>query len=728
MRGSNVPSNRGEESKSSSFSSIYTSKYEDGIDSEEEYDGSPMERVSISKVNKTNLNNETRMNGDSEDVRYSSPKRNRMLASNNNISMLEFTNPKEGTVRSSAGDFLSKGSELGTEDPKKPIKDEIKESKVSKKFSEQTTKRVLLIVLVVVMSEYIFQSTTYINDQKSYSYALDVIFDFSYSNDVIDFIEDYHKKSTHYEILELKYNTRRLLATENLGLRNSTRDEFLEQRGSYRVLDSDNEQRIIFDSPSNYRDQELEIVSGNGMEMYILIKDDLQFEAYLSMGKTTFILFIIMISALLISKDATALVLQPLETIMMKVAEMADDPFQILRFSEIEAQVEKDVNKNDKVVYETMILDNAITKIGSLLLLGFGEAGTSLLSDMIGKQGDIDTQSAGKKTIGIFGFCDIRQFTDTTEILQEEVMVFVNEIAQVVHGETHEFLGDPNKNIGDAFLLVWKFPENELFTGLDGKLSCSKDSYLINNYAESALISIFKIMLRMRKDHRVANYSSNAKLIEKIPEYMVKMGFGLHTGWCIEGAIGSSFKIDATYLSHHVNFAATLEESTKKYGVPIAISHEFYEICSSKARRYFREIDCYRDKGSKIIHKIYTVDCDTGMILPDNDYPTGKEHYRLKINKRLENLVQIKDPNFRMIVRFRQDDELISIMQNIPRRLLACFRKMYSYYREGDWDKAKIGLSKIIKKREDGPSIFLMKIMEEYKFIPPRKWKGIRNV
>ena len=123
-----------------------------------------------------------------------------------------------------------------------------------------------------------------------------------------------------------------------------------------------------------------------------------------------------MISALLISKDATALVLQPLETIMMKVAEMADDPFQILRFSEIEAQVEKGTKKNTKVVYETMILDNAITKIGSLLLLGFGEAGTSLLSDMIGKQGDIDTQAAGKKTIGIFGFCDIRQFTDTTAV------------------------------------------------------------------------------------------------------------------------------------------------------------------------------------------------------------------------------------------------------------------------------------------------------------------------
>ena len=31
--------------------------------------------------------------------------------------------------------------------------------------------------------------------------------------------------------------------------------------------------------------------------------------------------------------------------------------------------------------------------------------------------------------------------------------------------------------------------------------------------------------------------------------YEVEMGFGLHIGWAIEGAIGSKFKIDASYLS-----------------------------------------------------------------------------------------------------------------------------------------------------------------------------------
>ena len=48
-----------------------------------------------------------------------------------------------------------------------------------------------------------------------------------------------------------------------------------------------------------------------------------------------------------------------------------------------------------------------------------------------------------------------------------------------------------------------------------------------------------------------------------MPGYQVKMGFGIHQGWAIEGAIGSMFKIDASYLSPNVNMAARLEAATK---------------------------------------------------------------------------------------------------------------------------------------------------------------------
>lgn len=44
-------------------------------------------------------------------------------------------------------------------------------------------------------------------------------------------------------------------------------------------------------------------------------------------------------------------------------------------------------------------------------------------------------------------------------------MEFVNSIAKIVHMEVSLHGGAPNKNIGDAFLLVWKLPED--FTSAD---------------------------------------------------------------------------------------------------------------------------------------------------------------------------------------------------------------------------------------------------------------------
>lgn len=58
-----------------------------------------------------------------------------------------------------------------------------------------------------------------------------------------------------------------------------------------------------------------------------------------------------------------------------------------------------------------------------------------------------------------------------------------------------------------------------------------------------------------------------------MPNYSVKMGFGLHVGWAIEGAIGSEFKIDASYLSPNVNMASRLEAATKQFGVPVLIRY-----------------------------------------------------------------------------------------------------------------------------------------------------------
>ncbi len=92
-------------------------------------------------------------------------------------------------------------------------------------------------------------------------------------------------------------------------------------------------------------------------------------------------------------------------------------------------------------------------------------------------------------------------------------------------------------------------------------------------------------------------------------EFKVRMGFGLHAGWAIEGAVGSTYKVDATYLSPHVNMAARLETSSRQYKVPILMSHFFHELLSETPQKKCRKVDVVTVKGSEVPIGIYTYDC-----------------------------------------------------------------------------------------------------------------------
>ena len=78
-----------------------------------------------------------------------------------------------------------------------------------------------------------------------------------------------------------------------------------------------------------------------------------------------------------------------------------------------------------------------------------------------------------------------------------------------------------------------------------------------------SVISFLKIMAGLKKSRKLVKYQENKGLNDRLPNYSVKMGFGLHVGWAIEGAIGSFYKIDASYLSPNVNMASRLEAATK---------------------------------------------------------------------------------------------------------------------------------------------------------------------
>ena len=160
-----------------------------------------------------------------------------------------------------------------------------------------------------------------------------------------------------------------------------------------------------------------------------------------------------------------------------------------------------------------------------------------------------------------------------------------------------------------------------------------KKSHRVSQLADMSVVAFVKIVAMIKRSHKLDKYKRNKELNERMPNYSVKMGFGLHVGWAIEGAIGSDFKIDASYLSPNVNMASRLEAATKQFGVPILISGPLYRILTSKTQTYMRHIDTVKVKGSKEPMELYTCDVDPNELTVEKPAKHALTRQEKKMNK-----------------------------------------------------------------------------------------------
>ena len=251
---------------------------------------------------------------------------------------------------------------------------------------------------------------------------------------------------------------------------------------------------------------------------------------------------------------------------------------------------------------ETNFLMSTILRVGSLMKVGFGSAGVEIIRNNLerGRHRDVLLlNKQGGSVSCIFLFCDTRRFMDATECLQEDVFVFTNKIAAVVHSICHSYGGSANNNIGDAFLVSWLLddaPEREEDAD-DLQLSKKPLFSAYHNQADKALLSVVKISMALHYDKYFTdaiNESAKNRLLSKLSNRkgpIVQMGFGLHAGEAVQGAIGSQRKLDATYISESVEQAEFLESSTKKYGVPVLMSDTFYDLLDNSNKYRCRKVD-----------------------------------------------------------------------------------------------------------------------------------------
>jgi class 3 adenylate cyclase len=285
---------------------------------------------------------------------------------------------------------------------------------------------------------------------------------------------------------------------------------------------------------------------------------------------------------------------------------------------------------------------STLLRIGSLLKVGFGEAGAEIIRQSLRrKSSDVGlsfksrTIQSGVNVSCIFLFCDIRNYTDTTECLREEVFVFTNKIAEVVHSISHSFGGYANKNIGDAFLISWILEEKNkaksVFARGESALSTT------SRQADKALLSVIKIILALNcESFFLSDLSEKTRksLVQRFSNNtgsIVKMGFGLHTGRAVQGVIGSERKLDATYISNVVEQVEYLESNTKRYGTKLLMSGEFYKLLQNVNQRKCRLIDrvfflteeanTFEELEPENFERmeIYTYDMDTNDLVEKND-------------------------------------------------------------------------------------------------------------
>ena len=507
--------------------------------------------------------------------------------------------------------------------------------------------------------------------------------------------------------------------------------------------------------------------------------------SYINIVKIFIALIVMFYLSVLINSDLQSLVLKPLEVMLEIVQAVAKDPVNYKSIEDMNKTILKSKANSKKfkkiistealnVDYEIQTLQFAILRISALIAIGFGEAGGEILKENIHSVHGLNPMLPGKKIQSVFGFCFIRNFTEINEVLQEKTILFVNTIADIVHSSVDKFNGVCNKNIGDCFLLVWKFKSLNNNTNNDinkntgntektlpKKIShkcessdtikfikktneeelidkCKSDTKM-QLIADSSLVSFLNIIKKIHKSQSILELNKDQDLQERFGKnFKIKMGFGLHIGWGIEGAIGSFYKIDCSYLSPNVNIAARLETATNIYGVDILLSGNLHSCFSEYTQKLCRQIDTVALKGCLFPVKLYTVDLNHNL-------QPGKLKGKALSGKEKREMINIKRTKIKNLYEKAKIEGNTKSITEIYYKMSKGFRLLLKDIKSGEFKRYfKLGFDEYIRgnwelaykylkqanyiEPTDCPTVKLCNYIFSYGKKAPKDWKGFRKL
>lgn len=214
----------------------------------------------------------------------------------------------------------------------------------------------------------------------------------------------------------------------------------------------------------------------------------------------------------------------------------------------------------------------------------------------------------------------------------------------------------------------------------------------ISMFTDRAVLGMLKSFAGIHRDNKLMGWGRDFRLSAGVNAFEVNMIFGMDAGWAVEGAVGSEYKIDATYLSPHVNMASRMMSACKHYGVTILLSEAVQELMSDPAKKKLRNVDRVTVKGSVRIQNIFTYDARH----------KGADFFLLG---RSDTLADMDAEQYVPSI-WTSDQDLQAMRHHITDDFEAEFNAGLKAYYAGDWPTA-------IRKLESANEIMVDAAMEE---------------
>jgi hypothetical protein len=261
------------------------------------------------------------------------------------------------------------------------------------------------------------------------------------------------------------------------------------------------------------------------------------------------------------------------------------------------------------------------------------------------------------------------------------------------------------------------------------------DAEAITRIAEMSVCSFAMILGALHRSPLLAEYRRHPGLQQRLGTgCRVHLSFGLHCGWAIEGAVGSEFKIDASYLSPNVSIARSIEQAATIYGVPLIIAESVHSLLTEEMVKNTRLMDKVIITGSPHPMTIHSVDLDYLSVQIDPSEPlsmTWTSQKRFKARQFLESEKQQK-LNLQIDIKsfWDNDGNIRTMRKRYTTEFFQQFNMGFQNYAQGEWAVARRFLASTQHELgiEDGPSTALLRFMEEHQFEAPKEWKGVREL